>query len=148
MRFRLGGFGNALLWMVLAVFQVTVTTARFRHLMVSHPSGSTWVDADIVSVCAWILVFIVYFVQVAFSHLELTNDSLRIRRGFRTRIVPYESIVAIRPAKTGTGRPMRNAVELEIANLGPTIYPHEYLVVTASDIKGFATAIREQVPQT
>jgi hypothetical protein len=147
MRFRLGGFGNALLWMGLAAFQVAMTTARFRRHMADHPSGSAWVDADIVAICIWILLFVLYFIQVVFSRLELRGDSLRIRRGFSTRVIPYESIVAIRPAKTDGGRPIRNAVEFEIANLGAAIYPHEYLVVPASDIRSFATAMHEKVPQ-
>jgi hypothetical protein len=121
-----------------------MATARYRR----HIADTGWAYADSVAmICMWMLLFVLYFIQVVFSHLELTNDSLRIRRGFSTKVIPYESIVAIRPAKTDGGRPIRDAVELEIANLGAAIYPHEYFVVRASDIRSFAIAMHEQVPQ-
>jgi hypothetical protein len=140
MRFRMGRVGNAALWMGLAVVQIAITSARFQ---LHHADRML----EVVTICAWTFIFAIYLSQILLSSLELAGGELRIRNAFKTRIVPYDAIVAIRPAKTDGGRPIRDAVELEIAALGATIYPHEYLVVPASDVRSFASAIHEQIPQ-
>jgi hypothetical protein len=147
MRFRARWFSiNSLTWLVLAIFQVALNFLRWRQ---QQAKGGSYlgIASEIVAVL-WALVFVGYLLGPVWNYWEFDANCVRIREFWRTKQIPYHSIVAVRNTLGLSDKPERRRLEIETARISASIYPHDYLVVdTPTDRDAFLQALRDRAPE-
>jgi hypothetical protein len=133
----------SLMWIALALCEIALECVRIHKKLAANEMG--WVTASVISLAAWTLILTFNFVQSTFGYWEVDASSIRYRRFWKISELPVSSIAAIRPETSSERSP--KAIEIEIARLGPSIYPHSYLIASPADREGFMQAVQINAPQ-
>lgn len=144
MRIRTKFEPASLMWTVLALIQIVLSSLRLQKELTLSQTG--WAVASAISIFCWTLILAFYLSQIALSYWEVNATSIRYRRFWKITELPFSSIVAIRPETTSANRPTKN-FEIEIARLGLSIYPHTYLIANPTNHEAFIQALQTNAPQ-
>lgn len=136
-REKVNRFG--LVWIALAVVRVAESIPRFHH--VDQP-GAVF---DLIFLMFWVGLVAVWLPIIAFNSWRVDPKSVSHRILWKSREIPMNHIVAIRPrqARVVGGSPL----EIEVGRFGANVYPHDYIIANPVDQEGFLQAIRSYAPQ-
>jgi len=81
-----------------------------------------------------------------YDYWEVHASFLRHRFLWRSKDIPFNSVVAVRPAVVSDKVSAKN-LEVEVAKVSPTVYPHSYLILKLYNRDGFIQAIRATAPE-
>lgn len=144
MRFRSVATGQTLIWVILAIAEIAISSARIHKHLARQQTNLIGIDE--VTLAAWGVVLILWLSQFFVGRIELEQDGLRLRGILRSTRIPYFQVVGIRPVRNSRGKQILNQIELETARLSADIYPHNYVVIAVSDPQAVLRAIHEKVP--
>lgn len=145
MRFRPGSAKTTIYGLLFVLFWFALTVDDLRRARIHHDIGQVHLNEFtlLFLIAAALLNLWAYF----FGRIELEPATLFLRHGRWGRRIPYDNIVALRPAETGKGEPIPHQIEIETAPVSRDTYPHTYRQLAVSDPKALAARLREKAPQ-
>jgi hypothetical protein len=145
MRFRPAPATTTIFWLLFVLLWVALDVDNLRRARIHHDTGQAHFHEVILLI--WIAIALLHLYVYFFGRIELEPATLFLRHGFWGRRIPYDNIVAVRPAETPKGKPLPHQIEIETARLSRDIYPHDYRRLAVSDPRALAASLREKAPQ-
>lgn len=145
MRFRPGSANTTIYWLFFALLWIAITADNLRRARIQHDTGQAHFQE--LMLLMWIALAFVHLWLYFFGRIELEPSTLFLRHGFWGPRIPYDNIVAIRPAETAKGKPIPHQIEIETAPVSRETYPHKYRCLAVSDPRALAASLREKAPQ-
>jgi hypothetical protein len=130
-----------LLWLALAMLNIARMLPKFQHHM-----AQSEVAFDLIYLMFWSGLAALWVPIIAFNSWRVDPTSVNHRLLWKTREIPMNCIVAIRPKQPSiqvSGSPL----EIEVGRFGANVYPHDYIIANPADREGFLRAVRMYAPQ-
>ncbi|HEX3969357.1 MAG TPA: hypothetical protein VHW70_15420 [Edaphobacter sp.] len=145
MRFRPGSATTTIYWLLFALFWFAFSADNLRRDRIEHHTGQVHFHEVILLI--WIAIALLHLYVYFFGRIELEPATLFLRHGYWGPRIPYNNIVAVRPAETPKGKPLPHQIEIETAPVSRDTYPHKYRRLAVADPRALAASLREKAPQ-
>jgi hypothetical protein len=145
MRFRPGSAKTTIFWLLFVLLGFAFDADDLRRDRIHHNTGQAHFHE--VMLLFWIAIAFLHLYLYLFGRIELEPATLFLRHGYWGPRIPYDNIVAVRPAETPKGKPLPHQIEIETSSLSRDIYPHKYRRFAVADPRALAASLREKAPQ-